>query len=48
GEYSMILAAAEKGWIDRDAVMWESLHALKRGGADIIISYFAREVIGQL
>lgn len=40
GEYAMIQAAAEKGWIDRDAAIQESLLAIKRAGADIIISYF--------
>ncbi|MCF6237795.1 MAG: porphobilinogen synthase [Candidatus Marinimicrobia bacterium] len=43
GEYSMIKAAAEKGWINGDAVMLESLLAMKRAGADIIITYFAKE-----
>jgi porphobilinogen synthase len=41
GEYSMIQAAAERGWIDRDAVVLETLNAIKRAGADMIISYFA-------
>jgi len=43
GEYSMIKAAAEKGWINGEEVMMESLVAMKRAGADIIISYFAKE-----
>lgn len=42
GEYSMIKAAAEKGWIDGDQVMMEVLTALKRAGADIILTYFAK------
>ncbi len=41
GEYSMIMAAAEKGWIDRDRAMMEALIGIKRAGADIIITYFA-------
>jgi porphobilinogen synthase len=44
GEYSMIKAAAEKGWIDGEKVMMESLLSMKRAGADIIITYFAKEV----
>ena len=43
GEYSMILAAAEKGWIDREAVMMESLLSIRRAGADFVLTYFARE-----
>lgn len=45
GEYAMIKAAAEKGWLDHDAVMMEQLIAIKRAGADIIASYFAKDVI---
>lgn len=41
GEYAMIEAAAQKGWIDRDRVMRESLLAIRRAGADLIISYYA-------
>ncbi|MFT4698758.1 MAG: porphobilinogen synthase [Flavobacteriaceae bacterium] len=44
GEYAMIKAAGEKGWIDEEAVMMESLLSMKRAGADIIITYFAKEV----
>jgi len=43
GEYSMIKAAARNGWIDEQAVMMEVLTAIKRAGADIIISYFAKD-----
>lgn len=43
GEYAMIKAAAEKGWIDGDAVMMETLLSIKRAGADIILTYFAME-----
>jgi len=41
GEYSMIMAAAEKGWIDADKAMMESLIAFKRAGADGVLTYFA-------
>ena len=44
GEYSMIKAAAERGWIDGPAVTLEQLTAVKRAGADIILTYFAREL----
>ena len=43
GEYMMVQAAAEQGLIDRDAVMMETLTSIKRAGADIIISYFAKD-----
>jgi porphobilinogen synthase len=42
GEYAMIKAAAERGWIDHDAVALEHLTAIKRAGADIILTYFTR------
>lgn len=44
GEYSMIKAADKNGWIDGEKVMMESLLSMKRAGADIIITYFAKEV----
>ncbi len=44
GEYSMIKAAAERGWIDGDAVALEHLGAVKRAGADVILTYLAREL----
>jgi len=44
GEYSMIKAAAANGWIDGDAVALEHLTAVKRAGADIVLTYLAREV----
>lgn len=44
GEYAMIKAAAEKGWIDGEKVMAESLLAIRRAGADIILTYFAKEM----
>jgi porphobilinogen synthase len=43
GEYAMLKAAAQNGWLDHDAVMMESLLAFKRAGADGILTYFARE-----
>lgn len=43
GEYAMVKAAAEKGWIDGDKAMNEMLTSIKRAGADIIITYFAKE-----
>lgn len=43
GEYAMIKAAAANGWLDEDRVMMESLLAIKRAGADIIITYFAKD-----
>lgn len=43
GEFSMIKAAAEKGWIDGERAMMESLTSIKRAGADMIITYFAKE-----
>ena len=44
GEYAMIKAAAEKGWIDGDRVMEETLLSIKRAGADIIVTYFAKDM----
>ena len=43
GEYAMIKAAAEKGWLDGEKVMMESLLSIKRAGASIIITYFAKD-----
>lgn len=43
GEYSMIKAAAMSGWIDHDRIMMESLLAIKRAGADLILNYFAKD-----
>lgn len=45
GEYAMLKAAAEKGWLDHDAVMMEQITAIKRAGADIIASYFAKDIV---
>jgi len=44
GEYAMIRAAAERGWLDQDAVIRESLLAIFRAGADIVLTYFAKDV----
>jgi len=43
GEYAMLVAAAQNGWLDREKAMMESLLAFKRAGADAILTYFARE-----
>jgi porphobilinogen synthase len=44
GEYAMVQAAAQLGWIDGPAVALEHLLAIKRAGAEIILTYFARDV----
>jgi porphobilinogen synthase len=43
GEYAMHMAAFEKGWLDKDQVMMESLVSIKRAGADGILTYFAKD-----
>jgi len=48
GEYAMLHAAAEKGWLDLEATAHESLLSLKRAGADLIITYFAEDLAGRL
>jgi porphobilinogen synthase len=48
GEYAMVKAAAEKGWIDGPAVMLEHLTAIRRAGADMILTYAAREIVDRL
>jgi porphobilinogen synthase len=45
GEYAMIKAAAEKGWIDGEKAMEESLMSIKRAGADMILTYFAKQYL---
>lgn len=45
GEYAMLKAASEKGWLDHDSVMIEQITSIKRAGADIIASYFAKDVV---
>ncbi|MBI1857529.1 MAG: porphobilinogen synthase, partial [Candidatus Melainabacteria bacterium] len=44
GEYSMIKAASQNGWLDEDKTVLEMLTGIKRAGADIIISYFAKDI----
>lgn len=44
GEYSMIKAAASNGWIDESRAVWETLTSIRRAGADIIITYFAKDI----
>jgi porphobilinogen synthase len=48
GEYAMLHAAAEKGWLDLEAVAYESLLSIKRAGADLILTYFAEDVADRL
>jgi porphobilinogen synthase len=48
GEYAMIQAAAERGWIDLERAMMESLIGIRRAGADVVITYFAREAASVL
>jgi porphobilinogen synthase len=48
GEYAMICAAAERGWIEKERVMMESLLGIRRAGADFIVTYFATEAARQL
>jgi porphobilinogen synthase len=45
GEYSMIKAAAERGWVDERAIVLENWHAFRRAGADILITYHARQAL---
>ncbi|PKA98409.1 porphobilinogen synthase [Flavobacteriaceae bacterium MAR_2009_75] len=48
GEYAMVKAAAEKGWLEHDAVVMEQLMAIKRAGANIIATYFAKDAVKML
>jgi porphobilinogen synthase len=48
GEYSMLKAAARNGWIDERAAALESLTAIRRAGADLVLTYYAREAAGWL
>ena len=48
GEYAMLHAAAEKGWLDLEEVAYESLLSIKRAGADLILTYFAEDLAGRL
>jgi porphobilinogen synthase len=45
GEYSMVKAAAQRGWIDEQKVVMENMYAFSRAGASIIITYHAREIV---
>jgi porphobilinogen synthase len=44
GEFSLIAAAAERGWVDRERIIMESIFSIRRAGADIILTYFAKDV----
>jgi porphobilinogen synthase len=48
GEYAMVEAAAEKGWIDRDKAILETLTGIRRAGAQVILTYWATEVAQKL
>jgi len=48
GEYAMVKAAAQQGWIDEQTVVMETLTSLKRAGADVILTYFAKDVASWL
>ena len=48
GEFGMIIAAAERGWVEREQAIMEVLMGIKRAGADMILTYFAKEVAGLL
>ncbi len=48
GELAMVEAAAQRGWIDREAAIWETLTSIRRAGADIVLTYWATEVAGWL
>ncbi len=48
GEYAMLHAAADRGWLDLEAVAYESLLSIKRAGADLILTYFAEDIAPQL
>ena len=47
GEYAMVMAAAEKGWLNADKVFYEQLLSIRRAGADFVLTYAAKQV-GQL
>jgi len=48
GEYAMIKAASKLGWLDEEKILWESLISIKRAGADLIITYFAKKIAEKL
>jgi porphobilinogen synthase len=43
GEFSMIMAAAQNGWVDKDRIMMETLTSITRAGADLVLTYFAKD-----
>lgn len=45
GEYSMIKAAAQRGWLNEDEAIWETTMSIKRAGADLIATYFAKDIV---
>ena len=45
GEYAMIKAAAQNGWIDEEKVVMEAMTSIKRAGADLIITYYTRDIL---
>ena len=48
GEYSMLKAAAARGWLDERAAVLEALTSIRRAGADVVITYYAKEAAGWL
>jgi len=48
GEYAQICAAANMGWLDHDRAAWESVLAIRRAGADLILTYFAQKIAAQI
>jgi len=48
GEYAMVEAAAANGWLDRDRTILETLTAIRRAGADVVLTYWATEVAARL
>jgi porphobilinogen synthase len=48
GEFALIKAASQLGWVDGDQVMMESLTSIKRAGADVILTYFAKEAVKKI
>ena len=48
GEYAMVIAAVEKGWLDKDRAMMEMLLSIRRAGADMILTYFAKDAAAYL
>ena len=45
GEYAMIKAAAEKGWLNEEKAIFETISSIKRAGADLIATYFAKDIV---